>query len=264
MSKSEKPQRAPAPDIVVWRRGLRWVEGAQMQADRFEAVFLELRAALQDAQVRAYLNDDKANRESWVEHYDQNYEPFDRRRPVKVPTQALSMQATTELDLLVVAIRNVLRAQVRLPKRLKTSMEGEDVLELLRNVVEHWDEDGGPSISKLTEQHPDVLVEGISFTNKEIWIGDTIPLSRIQAWLSRVGYAIVSSLESAGESVLDDMASFVTGDDALSWPPDRLRYRYWTLPAIDEQDWPRTDMPPEVAHLMGERFRRIRERDVAD
>jgi hypothetical protein len=259
-----KSKGTPAPDIAVWRGGLRWVEGAQMQADRFETVFLELQAALEAAKQRALLNDGSANSNSWVEHYDKSHTTFDPQRPVKVPTSALLMQAMTELDLLVVAIRNILRAQIRLPEQLKTSMAGEDVLELLRNVAEHWDEEGGRSISTLTEEYPDVLVEGVCFTNKEIWIGGKVPLSRIRAWLPRVRHAIISSLESAGESVLDDMASLVAGDDALSWPPDRLRYRYWSLPVVDEKDWPTTEMPPEVAHLIQERLRRLRERDVAD
>lgn len=260
----KKPNVTPAPDNVVWRGGLRWVEGAQMQADRFETVFFELQAALEDARMRALLNDGSENRASLMAQYDKDYEPFDSRRPVKVPTLALLMQAMTELDLLIVAVRNVLRAQVRLPEQLKTSMTDDEVLELLRNVAEHWDEDGGRSITTLTEKHPDVLVDGVSFTNKEIWIGGKVPLSRIRAWLARVHHALVSSLESAGESVLDEMASLVAADDALSWPPDRLRYRYWSLPVVDEKDWPTTEMPPEVARLIQERFRGLRERDVAD
>lgn len=260
----KKPKVTPAPDIDVWRGGLRWVEGAQMQAYRFETVFFELQTALEDARMRALLNDGSANRTSWMEQYDKDYKPFDPQRPVKVPTPALSMQAMTELDLLIVAIRNVLRAQVRLPEQLKTSMTDDDVLVLLRNVAEHWDEEGGRSISALTNKHPDVLVDGISFTNKEIWVGDRVPLSRIRAWLARLHHALVSSLESVGESVLDDMASLVTGDDALSWPPDRLRYRYWSLLVVDEKDWPTMEVPPEVARLLQERFRGLRDRDVAD
>ncbi|WIV57792.1 hypothetical protein [Amycolatopsis nalaikhensis] len=260
----KKPNVTPAPDNVVWRRGLRWVEGAQMQAHRFETVFFELQTALEDARMRALLIDSSENRASCMEQYDNDYELFDSRRPVKVPTPALLMQAMTELDLLIVAIRNVLRAQVRLPDQLKTSMADDDVLELLRNVAEHWDEDGGRSINTLTEKHPDVLVDGVSFTNKEIWIGGKVPLSRIRAWLPRVHHALVSSLEYAGELVRDDMASLVAGDDALSWPPGRLRYRYWRLPVVDVKDWPTTEMPPEVAHLIQERFRGLRERDVAD
>ncbi|WP_143253937.1 hypothetical protein [Amycolatopsis keratiniphila] len=235
-----------------------------MQADRFETVFFELQTALEHARQRALLNDGSTTSNSWVKQSDKDYKFFDPRRPVKVPTPALWMQAMTELDLLIVAVRNVLRAQVRLPEQLKTSMTDDDVLELLRNVAEHWDEDDGPSIRTLTEAHPEVLVHGITFTNKEIWIGGRVPLSRIRAWLPRVHHALVLSIESIGESVLDDMASLITGDDTLSWPPDRLRYRYWSLPVVDEKDWPTTEMPPEMAHLIQERFRNLRERDVAD
>jgi hypothetical protein len=174
------------------------------------------------------------------------------------------MQATTELDLLIVAVRNVIRAQVRLPEQLKTSMTDEDVLELLRNVAEHWDEVGGRSINTLKDEYPDVKVDGITFTNKEVWIGGRVPLSRIRAWLPHVRYAFVSALESASESVLDDMASVIAGDDALSWPSDRLRYRFWQLPVIDGEDWPTTEMPPEVARLIRERFLSLRQRDVAE
>ena len=235
-----------------------------MQAARFEAVFYEFRNAMSDAEERARCNSPDDNAVEWKEHYDRNYQPYDSQRPVKVPTLALSMQVATELDLLIVAVRNLLRAQARLPERLRTTMTDEDALELLRNVTEHWDEVGGRSAEKLATEHPDVSVDGIMFTNKEIWIGGKVPLSRIRAWLARAHQDFVVALESAGVIAPGDFASLVEGDDSLAWPPDRHRYRYWSLPIVDEKDWPTKEMPAELARLFRERFRRLRERDVAD
>lgn len=65
------------------------------------------------------------------------------------------MQVATELDMLSVAIRNVLRAQARIPEQLRPEMGGQDVLELMRNVSEHWDEEGGRSASALAKDHPE-------------------------------------------------------------------------------------------------------------
>ena len=63
------------------------------------------------------------------------------------------------------------------------------MLELMRNVSEHWDEEGGRSASALAEDYPNVSVGGIAYANKEIWIGggDGVPISRILAWLGGCG-----------------------------------------------------------------------------
>jgi hypothetical protein len=151
------------------------------------------------------------------------------------------MQVTTDLDLLIVAVRDVLRAQSRLPAALQTKMRGEDALELLRNIVEHWDEVGGRSADELASAHPDVSIDAIEFTNKEIWVGG-VPVSRIRVWLVRVRQALVAALASAGVDVSDDMESMVAGDDALDWPPNRRRYRLWGVPVIDMEDWPTDEM----------------------
>lgn len=234
-----------------------------MQAERLETVCYEFQGALLDAEMRVRCNAPDGNSIAWKEAYDRNYRPYDPQRPVRVPTRALAMQVTTDLDLLIVAVRNVLRAQSRLLGDLQTKLTGEDVLELLRNIAEHWDEVGGRSADKLASAHPNVSPDAFELTNKEIWVGG-VPLSRIRAWLVRVHQALVAALTSAGIDVPDDMGSIVAGDDALTWPPDRHRYRFWRVPVIDIADWPTGELPPEVAALAAERFQRLRARDKAD
>jgi hypothetical protein len=232
-----------------------------MQAERFETVFYEFQCARLDAEMRERCN--APDGAAWKEAYDRDHRPFDPQRPVRVPTWALAMQVTTDLDLLIVAVRNVLRAQTRLPAALQTKMTGDDVLELMRNIVEHWDEVDGPSAEKLASTHPDVSVDAIEFTNKEVCVGG-VPLSRIRAWLARVRQALVDALTSAGIDVPDDMESMVAGDDTLTWPPDRRRYRLWSVPIVDMNDRPTDEMPSEVAALVAERFQQLRARDTAD
>ena len=165
---------------VVGRPG--WVEGAWMQSERFQDVFYEWQSALLDAGWRSRLIDTS---HEWRKHFDHNYDEYDPERPIRVPTLALSWQVWNELDLLIVAVRNVLRAQDRLPDEARTQMSGQEVLGLLRNLAEHYDEDGGPSADKLATDHPDVIPGVVEFTNKEIWIGG-LPLSRIvRGWPER-------------------------------------------------------------------------------
>jgi len=176
------------------------------------------------------------------------------------------MQVGTELDLLAVAIRNVMRAQERIPEQRRPSMGDQDVLGLMRNVSEHWDEVGGRSASALAEDHPNIDMGGIAFTNKEIWLGGSegIPISRIQAWLRRVWQALVESLAGAGVEVPDDlMASRIERDDDLPWPPERLRY-HWSIACAEELDWPRERMPEGVADALALIFARRRARDHSD
>lgn len=237
-----------------------------MQAARFAEAFYEEVHALSDAGLRHDLNDDSDLSKSWRASTDANHPPYDPQRPLRVPSWGLHMQVATELDLLSVAVRNVLRAHARIPEQLRPEMGGQDVLELMRNVSEHWDEEGGRSASALAEDHPEVNVGGIAYTNREIWIGglDGVPVSRIQAWLGRVWQSLVTCLTGAGMDVPEDlMASRIEGDDDLPWPAERLRY-HWSILKADEEDWPREQMPPEVADLLAKRFASLRSRDHLD
>jgi hypothetical protein len=255
-----------APDEDVWWTGLRWIEAARMQADRFTEAFYEEVAALTDAGIRYRLNSGDEHGRSWRASIDANQPPYDPGRPLRVPSWGLHMQVATELDLLSVAVRNVLRAQKRIPEQHRPEIGGQDVLELLRNVSEHWDEVGGRSATSLAKDHPEVSVSAIAYTGKEIWIGglDGVPISRIQAWLGRVRQSLITCLAGAGIDVPDDlMASRAEDDDELPWPAERLCY-HWSIPKVREQDWPRERMPPEIADLLAARFASLRSRDHLD
>jgi hypothetical protein len=76
--------REAAPDEAVWWDGLRWVEAAHMQVDRFEGAFKEERAAVADAEFRHRLDDGSENSRSWRESLDANHEPYDPERPLRV------------------------------------------------------------------------------------------------------------------------------------------------------------------------------------
>jgi hypothetical protein len=156
----------PAPDVHVWIAGLRWVDAAHMQVRRFEEAFGEEMHALADARHRAQLADDSETSRVWRKSYDEHHEQYNPERPIRVPSFGLHMLVANELDLLAVAVRNVMRAQIRIPEARRPEMTGQDALELLRNVTEHWDEEGGRSELALSEM--DFAHGQIAFTNKEI------------------------------------------------------------------------------------------------
>lgn len=140
------------------------------------------------------------------------------------------------------------------------------MLELLRNIAEHWDEAGGRSERELAERYPAVKPDAVSYTNKEVLLGgsDGVPLSRIKAWLYRVETALRNCLSQEGAEVPDKwMASRTPGDVDLPWPNERLRY-HWSIPHLPEGEWPREEMPEEVGRLFAERFVRLRARDRED
>lgn len=249
----------PADDLSIWLNGLRWVEGAWMQATRLEAVVQDWERAVEDARSRAVLNKDNDSARSWREGLDAN-EPYDARRPIRVPTFALRAQVANELDLFLVAVRNVLRAQDRLPAHLRPEMTDERLFELTRNIAEHWDEVGGRSADAFANEYPGRVPAQISATNKEVFVSD-VPLSRVVAWLGRVNVALKQAIEDDDEHVSDDDASVVEGDDDLSWPPERRRERLWQVRQLDMDEWPTEEMPEEIAELLQRRFQHLRERD---
>lgn len=250
----------PADDLTVWLGGLLWVEGAWMQTNRLIEVVQDWERALLDARSRADLNQDSANTRSWRENHYDAYEKYDPRRPIRVPTFALRAQVAIELAFFLVAVRNVQRAQDRLPANLRPSMTDERLFHLTRNVVEHWDEVGGWSEVAFATEYPGRAIGQISATNKEVFVSD-VPLSRVIAWLARVNQALRQAIEDAGEHVPADDASVVEKDDDLAWPPERRRERLWQVPQLDMAEWPTEKVPEEIAELLQRRFQNLRERD---
>jgi len=55
-------------------------------------------------------------------------------RPLRVPTWSLRMQTSFELDFLIAAVRNVPRAQRRIPEAYRPTIDGQQMLKLLRDV----------------------------------------------------------------------------------------------------------------------------------
>jgi hypothetical protein len=62
---------------------------------------------------------------------------------IRVPTFAIHAQVSIEFEFFLIAVRNVPRAQERLPADLRPAMTDQRLLHLTRNIAEHWDEVGG-------------------------------------------------------------------------------------------------------------------------
>lgn len=254
------PAPAPAPDEDVWLRGIRWVQAVRMQADRFEHALREWEAALIDADLRNRFSQEGEFARSWRDSEDLLELGS---QAVRVPTVLLAMQVAAEVDFLLVAVRNVLRAQHRLPETLRTAMTGEDELKALRDFVEHFDEVDGRAAHTLRGM-PHFAPGAVSTTGKDIWIGgdEGVPLSRIRAWAIRVWRALAEALTAAGIDPPRELhRSMVDGDEELPWPAIRLRYD-WTIPQVPEEEWPTQQMPDELEDLLAEQFHKIRMRDA--
>ena len=86
-------------------------------------------------------------------------------------------------------------------------------------------------------------------------------MSRITAWSYRVEQALRDRL---GDEVPEDwLASRAPDDDDLPWPVERVRY-HWSTPRLSEQEWPRHEMPDDVAEAFVELLTRRRARDPKD
>jgi hypothetical protein len=251
----------PADDLTVWLRGLRWVEAAWMQATRLTEVAEHWIGALTEARQRANVDEDTDHSRQWRESYD-TYPPYDPRRPIRVPTFALQTQVSAELEFFVIAVRNVLRAQARLPEDKRPEMTDQRLFHLTRNIVEHWDQVGGWSEIAFANEYPDRGLGQIGVTSKEVYVSD-VPISRVIAWLARVNEALTKAIKDADPDALppSDEASTVIGDDDRPFPPERRRERLWQVPQLDMADWPTEEMPEAIAEHLREKFRLRRLRD---
>ena len=261
----------PADDLTVWLRGLRWVEAAWMQASRLTDVAEHWFGAVADARLRASLNEDTDNAREWRDGYETNpNQEFDPRSgtfrpaplPVRVPTFALHTQVSAEFEFFVIAVRNVMRAQDRLPEDKRPKMTDQRLFHLTRNVTEHFDNVGGWSEVAFANEYPDRGLGQIGVTSKELYVSD-VPISRVIAWLERVKQALTQAIKDTDPDALppSDDASVVEGDDDLAWPAERRRERLWQVPQLDMADWPTEEMPPEVEEILQQKFRLRRLRD---
>jgi hypothetical protein len=261
----------PADDLTVWLRGLRWVEAAWMQASRLTDVAEHWFGAVADARLRASLNEETDNAREWRDGYETNpNQEFDPRSgtfrpaplPVRVPTFALHTQVSAEFEFFVIAVRNVMRAQDRLPEDKRPKMTDQRLFHLTRNVTEHFDNVGGWSEVAFANEYPDRGLGQIGVTSKELYVSD-VPISRVIAWLERVKQALTQAIKDTDPDALppSDDASVVEGDDDLAWPAERRRERLWQVPQLDMADWPTEEMPPEVEEILQQKFRLRRLRD---
>lgn len=237
----------PIPDEDAWWNGLMWVDGARMQARRFEDVFNEWLAAEYDTKLRHRNSGDDDSERGWRDEMDRDHQPYDPRRPIRVVTTALAMQMAVDLRFLIVACNHVMTALKRIPAADRPIMIDQELLHLMRNVSEHWEEVGGPSARKLALACFDHTTT--TFASNQAWIGggkDAIPLARIHDWLERSRETLVAALTGAGHDVPDETESNYAGDDELGWPPERLRY-HWTLPHIEIEEWDGARFPPGAA-----------------
>ena len=140
------------------------------------------------------------------------------------PRSPFTPKVSIEFEFFLIAVRNVLRAQERLPADLRPAMTDQRLLHLTRNIAEHWDEVGGWSAEAFASEYPDRTLGQISATNKEVFVSE-VPLTRVIAWLARVNRALTQAIENAGDALPTDDASMVSGGDDLPWPPERRRER---------------------------------------
>lgn len=254
----------PADNLTVWLRGLRWIEAAWMQAMRLTEVAQHWDGALADAWLRVGLDEDTDNARSWRESYDA-YEPYDPQRPIRVPTFALRDQVSIEFEFFVIAVRNVMRAQDRLPEDKRQAMTDQRLFHLTRNITEHFDKVGGWSEIAFANEYPDRGLGQIGVTSKEVYVSD-VPVSRVIVWLARVREALIQAIKDTEPDALPpgDEASMVSGDDDRAFPPERRRERLWQVPQLDMADWPTEEMPEEIAMILQEKFRLRRLRDGVD
>lgn len=89
-----------------------------------------------------------------------------------------------------------------LPSDHLPSVRDENVLRLLRDVDEHWEQvDEGRSLTELRATMPDIAAGMIVSNNKHVWLGN-VSLDELRDWIQDVDRTVRARAEAAGSPLL--------------------------------------------------------------
>jgi hypothetical protein len=100
-------------------------------------------------------------------------------------TQAQVWQVGAERYFLLNSLAQVRKCAVNLPDDGLPTVRDMNVLRLLRDIDEHWEQLDGRSLKEIRESRPEVAPGQMWRNNKHIWIGD-VDTEELAGWLSDV------------------------------------------------------------------------------
>lgn len=103
----------------------------------------------------------------------------------------------------LVAIAQVVKCASRLQGDALPDFKNDDLLRLLRNVDEHWEDPNGPSAAALRRDYPDITPGHVYYNTKDIWLG-TVSLMSILEWVSKFDYAVRLAAAESGSPIEDE------------------------------------------------------------
>lgn len=166
---------------TVRRMATMWASIVQLQAERFFEAVADFNKALHDQ----FMLDQQAAGElsqEWQEYMKDELASGGLADPViarVAADQYFFLSAAAQLRKCVQRL-----ADDGLPKMAEHKM-----LRLLRDVVEHWEQATGRSVTELRETIPDVQPGRLWYTKHDIWI-EGVSVNEIVAWAAEVDQAI--------------------------------------------------------------------------
>jgi hypothetical protein len=176
------------PPHLIRHRAITFIELARVQVDRYEEAAMDMVAAHAATMYRRALAEDSPHREAWLAVGDSGDERL---------TLGHFWRATNEHYLALVVLAQVSKAVRLLDLPDAPSYPEDDPLVMLRNIEEHWEEEGR-SLTALRQTDPGAAPGRIFTAGKHQFIGTT-SVHQVRQWLSATEEVVRRAADVADE-----------------------------------------------------------------
>lgn len=175
---------------IRWR-ALAWAEIVSLQTARFDESLMRFHDGVTAARFRE-LYKDGSPRLAWMKEYE------DACRVVLTRHDICVLDA--DHHFLIIAIAQLIKCVSDLPKDDLPTLRDAEFLTKVRNMEEHWDELGGPSITELRKSSPNIAPGQIpAYTKKYTVIGGNVTVEQVADWAREVDAKLRDNAIRAGE-----------------------------------------------------------------
>ncbi|MEB8342568.1 hypothetical protein [Streptomyces endophyticus] len=181
-------------DEATWRQAaMMWAFTTLLQADRLREAVGDLNAAQAE---QFFINRREAGTlpDGWKAHTE--------REVGDGMSWRVTWTAAADTYFFLSAAAQLRKCALELPSEGLPDVPDEEMIRLLRNFHEHWEDPTGPSATRLLQQVPDAEPGRVMYTKNDVWF-EGVSLEGIENWAFAVQRVLRDNAAAAGEDLPD-------------------------------------------------------------